>query len=87
MPTLTESGIDLVFLNWRGVLAPPGISDERTDELIGYLEEMHDTEEWQEALDRQRLDRRLQDRRRVRASSSSEQDDRVSGTLEELGLL
>ena len=23
IPTLTESGIDLVFLNWRGVLAPP----------------------------------------------------------------
>ena len=23
-PTLRESGIDLVFTNWRGVLAPPG---------------------------------------------------------------
>ena len=44
VPTLTESGIDLVFLNWRGVLAPPDISEERRDELIGYLEEMHDTD-------------------------------------------
>ena len=44
VPTLTESGIDLVFLNWRGVLAPPDISDERRDELIGYLETMHDTD-------------------------------------------
>ena len=26
-PTLKESGIDLVFTNWRGVVAPPGISD------------------------------------------------------------
>ena len=31
-PTLTEEDVDLVFLNWRGVLAPPGISQERTDE-------------------------------------------------------
>ena len=27
-PTLTEAGVDLTFTNWRGVLAPPGISDE-----------------------------------------------------------
>ena len=27
-PTLTEAGIDLTFTNWRGILAPPGISDE-----------------------------------------------------------
>ena len=36
VPTLTESDIDLVFVNWRGVLAPPGISDEasrRADRL------------------------------------------------------
>ena len=26
VPTLTEEDIDLVFLNWRGVLAPPEIS-------------------------------------------------------------
>ena len=51
VPTLTESDIDLVFTNWRGVLAPPGISDERRDELIAYLEEMHDTPEWQQALE------------------------------------
>ena len=27
-PTLKEAGIDLTFANWRGVLAPPGISDD-----------------------------------------------------------
>ena len=67
VPTLTESDIDLVFTNWRGILAPPGISEERREELIGYLEEMHGTEEWQQTLEDIRLDRRLQDRRRVHA--------------------
>ena len=51
VPTLQESDIDLVFTNWRGVLAPPGISEERRDELIAYLEEMHDSPEWQQALE------------------------------------
>src|SRR3954451_7639046 len=48
-PTLKESGVDLVFTNWRGVLAPPGISNERRDEMIAYLQEMHDSPEWQKA--------------------------------------
>src|SRR4051794_19600356 len=52
IPTLTESGIDLVFTNWRGVLAPPGISQKRREELIAYLQEMHDSPEWQAALDK-----------------------------------
>ena len=30
-PTLTEAGIDLQFTNWRGILAPPDISDEDRD--------------------------------------------------------
>ena len=28
VPTLKSSGIDMVFTNWRGVVAPPGISEE-----------------------------------------------------------
>ena len=86
MPTLTESDIDLVFTNWRGVLAPPGISDERRDELIAYLQEMHDSPEWQQALEKygwidafitgDEFDTFLQ-----------EQDARVASTLEELGLI
>ena len=33
-PTLTESGIDLVFANWRGVIAPPGITHGERERLI-----------------------------------------------------
>jgi putative tricarboxylic transport membrane protein len=86
VPTLTESGIDLVFTNWRGVVAPPGISDERRDELIAYLTRMHDSPEWEQAL----ADNGWTDafvtgddfERFLR-----EQDERVSTTLKELNLL
>ncbi len=84
-PTLTESGVDLVFTNWRGILAPPGISDAQRDYYIELLTEMHGTKEWQDALERNGwsdnfatgddFGRFLQ-----------EQDERVRTTLKELGL-
>jgi putative tricarboxylic transport membrane protein len=86
VPTLTESGVDLVFTNWRGVLAPPGISGERREELIAMLEEMHDSPEWQRALE----DNGWTDTFRTGDEFTAfleEQDRRVADTLEELGLL
>jgi putative tricarboxylic transport membrane protein len=85
-PTLTEAGIDLVFTNWRGVFAPPGISDERRDELIAMLEEMHDTPEWKQALE----DNGWIDEFKTGDEFTTflqEQDERVATTLEELDLL
>ena len=66
-PTLTESGIDLTFTNWRGILAPPGISEEAkhgAGQIAGGTPryrwmEGGPGEEW--------VDRRLSDRCRVRA--------------------
>ncbi len=85
-PTLTESDVDLVFLNWRGVLAPPEISDERKEQLIGYFEEMHESPEWQQVVE----DNGWTDDFKTGedfATFIDEQDERVSGTLEELGLI
>lgn len=50
-PTLTESGVDLVFANWRGLVAPPGISQEDKDKLVTLVEQMHGTDEWNAALE------------------------------------
>lgn len=86
VPTLSESGVDLVFLNWRGVLAPPDISDERREELIGYLETMHETEGWQETLTTNGWTDDFKTGDEF-GEFLQEQDDRVSGTLDELGLI
>lgn len=86
VPTLLESDIDLTFLNWRGVLAPPGISEERRDELVAFLQEMHDSEQWQDVLERNGWTDAF-----ITGEDFEqfliEQDDRVSGTLEELNLI
>lgn len=86
VPTLQEAGIDLVFTNWRGVLAPPGISEERRDELIAYFEEMHDTPEWQQALEDNGWGDEFVTGDEF-GQFLEDEDARVASTLEEVGLL
>jgi putative tricarboxylic transport membrane protein len=50
-PTITESGIDVVLSNWRGIVGPPGLSEEDTAAVIGLLDQLHDSEGWQQALE------------------------------------
>ncbi len=50
VPTLKSAGIDLVFTNWRGIVAPPGISDADKKVWIDVLTKMHDSEEWKAEL-------------------------------------
>jgi putative tricarboxylic transport membrane protein len=50
-PTLTESGVDLVFSNWRGLVAPPEISDDARQQFVDLITAMHDSDEWKAALE------------------------------------
>jgi putative tricarboxylic transport membrane protein len=50
VPTLKESGIDLVFTNWRGIVAPPGITDTDKQTWIDVLTRMHGTDAWRAEL-------------------------------------
>lgn len=49
-PTLKESGIDLEFTNWRGLVAPPGISDADKQALSDAVTKMHQSQEWKDVL-------------------------------------
>ncbi len=84
-PTFKESGIDLVFTNWRGIVAPPGISDAAKTRLVDAFTKMHDTQEWKDAL----VDNSWSDAFLTSEEFSTflgEQDQRVRDTLSELGL-
>ena len=50
-PTLTDEGVDLVFANWRGIVAPPGLSDADTQKWVDAVTEMHDSDAWKKALE------------------------------------
>jgi putative tricarboxylic transport membrane protein len=52
-PTLTDEGVDLVFANWRGIVAAPDITDEEAQRFVDALTEMHDSDAWQKVLEDQ----------------------------------
>ncbi|MBQ0867896.1 Bug family tripartite tricarboxylate transporter substrate binding protein [Streptomyces smyrnaeus] len=49
-PTLKESGVDVSFTNWRGMMAPPGLTDAERDKLIHFMSELRRSKEWRESL-------------------------------------
>lgn len=51
VPTITDAGYDVVLTNWRGVIAPGGISDEERAELERIVTELHDSEAWMDELE------------------------------------
>ncbi|WP_345061170.1 Bug family tripartite tricarboxylate transporter substrate binding protein [Leifsonia kafniensis] len=85
-PTLTEEGVDLVFTNWRGLLAAPGLSKTEQARLVTAVTEMHDSKEWAKVLkDNGWTDAFLTGE--AFESFLTEQDSRVSTVLTNLGLV
>ena len=52
VPTIRESGLDVVIANWRGVLAPPGTDGETRAWLIEALARLRASDAWQDTLRR-----------------------------------
>jgi putative tricarboxylic transport membrane protein len=48
-PTLKEQGVDLEFINWRGLVAPPSIPKDEVTRLIKLTEDLHKTKAWKDA--------------------------------------
>jgi len=51
IPTLKESGLDVVTTNWRGVFAPPGLRPDARDKLIALMTELHALPAWKQMLE------------------------------------
>jgi len=47
-PTLKEEGINVELFNWRGVFAPPGVSDAQRNEMIALVQKMAASPQWAE---------------------------------------
>ncbi|AOS65934.1 Bug family tripartite tricarboxylate transporter substrate binding protein [Actinoalloteichus hymeniacidonis] len=85
VPTFIEQGVNVDLPNWRGVVAPPGLSDEAVAELEAIVTEMTSTPEWRDTLERNRWDEAF--------LTGEELDDflaedtaRIKQVIEELGL-
>lgn len=51
-PTLREAGIDTEFTNWRGIVAPPGLSETEREKLVSLIEKLHASDEWKKSLEK-----------------------------------
>ncbi len=49
-PTLKEGGVNLELMNWRSVVAPPGLSADQTKNLLDTVAKMVKSKEWAEIL-------------------------------------
>jgi putative tricarboxylic transport membrane protein len=85
-PTLQEQGIDVELANWRGVVAPPDISDEGRDCLIAMVEQMNASEGWTQTREQYGWQDFAMSGDEF-ASFLNEERERVTGILTELGLI
>ena len=84
-PTLKESGVDLVFSNWRGIVAPPGVSGADKDALVKAVDALHNSAEWKAALSTKGWTDAYQSGEEF-AGFLKEENARVGSILTELGL-
>jgi putative tricarboxylic transport membrane protein len=85
-PTFTESGVDVTLSNWRGFVAPPGLDAEQEKQLTKVVTEMHGTEQWEQALEKNRWTDSFSTGTEYARFLESEQK-RVTGVLGDLGLV
>lgn len=85
-PTLTEAGVDVEFINWRGVVAPPNISDEARQKLIDLVDEVVKTDAWKQQLERNGWDNTYLSGDDFQSFLDDEQK-RIHGVLVDIGLV
>ena len=85
-PTLTDEGVDLVFANWRGIVAAPGISDEERQRFVDAVTTMHDSDAWTAALEENGWTDAFLTGDEF-SDFLTEESDRVESVMSELGLV
>jgi putative tricarboxylic transport membrane protein len=85
VPTLREAGLDVELQNWRGVMAPKGISAEQEQALEALLLDMTRTQRWKDALAKRGWGDATMAGPEFEQFVTTEQD-RVSKVLSEIGL-
>jgi putative tricarboxylic transport membrane protein len=83
--TLKEQGLDVEITNWRGVVAPPEISDADRDAAIAAMTKLHDSPEWKAALEKNEWTDFFKTGDEFDAFLKSEST-RVKGVLQDIGL-
>jgi len=52
-PTIKESGYEVELMNWRGIVAPPGLNDAQRQAVVGLVDKLHSSTAWKDTLTQQ----------------------------------
>ncbi|MBP0496412.1 Bug family tripartite tricarboxylate transporter substrate binding protein [Pararoseomonas indoligenes] len=85
VPTLKESGYDVVATNWRGIFAAPGITADARATLARFAAALHDLPAWKALLQTRGWDDAFLDGETFEAFLRRDRAD-TEGVLKELGL-
>ncbi|MFV2119568.1 Bug family tripartite tricarboxylate transporter substrate binding protein [Streptomyces sp. Act-28] len=84
-PTLREAGLDTEFTNWRGIVAPPGLTETERDKLVALVTKLHASPQWRASLEKNGWTDAFLAGEEFGAFLDA-QDRRVADVLKELGL-
>jgi putative tricarboxylic transport membrane protein len=84
-PTLREAGIDVELFNWRGVFAPPGVSEAQRTAMIALVEKMAASKEWAHECEKRDWTQITLTGDKYKAFLEAETT-RIEGILKEIGL-
>ncbi|GAA3564935.1 tripartite tricarboxylate transporter substrate binding protein [Nonomuraea rosea] len=85
-PTLKEGGLDVELANWRGFVAPGGLSDADKKSLTDLVTKMHDAQPWKDAVAKNGWIDSFQTGQQFTDFLSAEQT-RVKAIIAEMGLV
>ena len=85
VPTRREAGVDVELFNWRGVFAPPGVSESQRNAMIALIEQMAASKEWATECEKRDWTQITLTGDKYKAFLEAETA-RIEGVLKEIGL-
>jgi putative tricarboxylic transport membrane protein len=86
VPTLKEQGVDVEFVNWRGLVAPPGLSAQQKSDLSAAVAKAVKSPQWAQVLKTRGWEGYYADADAFGAFLKSEQS-RIKDVLTSVGLV
>jgi putative tricarboxylic transport membrane protein len=83
--TIKEEGYDVELMNWRGVVAPPGIDGPTKEAVTALIDKLHGSQQWTAAVQQQGWEDFYKSGDEAAAFIKSE-NDRITTVLTDIGL-
>ncbi|GLZ79900.1 C4-dicarboxylate ABC transporter substrate-binding protein [Actinorhabdospora filicis] len=84
-PTIKAAGFDVELMNWRGLASPPGLKDDEKAAVVGLVDKLHASPQWQQTLTDQGWEDFYKSGEDAKAFFTAETQ-RIKAVLTEIGL-